>query len=165
MGRYHPCGQALPGCSICACPWLFFTILMMSHRRILLADDEPYITSVLAAKLQQRGDQVAVAGNGDEALTLALEDPPTLIITDYQMPLLSGYEMCVKLKQDPRTATIPVVMLTARGHHLTPEQLALTNIRALIAKPFSAREVLARVDELMEPPAAAPLSSGGHGSA
>jgi CheY-like chemotaxis protein len=123
----------------------------MQNRRIIIADDETYVTTILAAKLRQAGNDVTTANDGAEAFDLATQDPPNLVITDYQMPVLSGFEMCIKLKQDPRTANVPVLMITARGHHLSPEQLAQTNIRVLFSKPFSARELLAKVDEVLGP--------------
>jgi CheY-like chemotaxis protein len=119
------------------------------RRRIIVADDEVYVTTILASKLRQKGHDVTTAPNGQTAFDLAVQSPPDLIITDYQMPILSGYEMSVKLRQDPRTCGVPLVMLTARGHHLSPEQLAQTNIRHLAAKPFSARELLAKVEQIL----------------
>jgi CheY-like chemotaxis protein len=120
-------------------------------RRILIADDEPYVTTILAAKLLQIGAHVVTCSDGEEALAKAADKRPDLIITDYQMPLMSGFEMSLRLRQDPRTQSIPVVMLTARGHHLTEVQLAKTNIKALFAKPFSAKEVVGKVQELLGP--------------
>jgi len=131
----------------------------MGARRIIVADDESYVTTVLASKLRAAGHQVLTASNGEEAFLLATQTPPDLIITDYQMPILSGYEMSVKLKQDPRTARVPLIMLTARGHHLSPEQITQTNVRVLCAKPFSAREILEKVDEILRSTAKA-TSSG-----
>ena len=72
------------------------------------------------------------------------------------MPVLSGYEMAVKLKENPETCAIPVLMLTGRGHLLSDEQLARTNIRYLLSKPFSAKSLLAKIDDLIGPPGAGP---------
>ena len=119
------------------------------RRRIIVADDEAYVTTILASKLRQAGHEVVTVSNGQAAFELAVQNAPNLIITDYQMPLLSGYEMSVKLRQDPRTAGVSLIMLTARGHHLSEEQLAATNIRHLVAKPFSAKDVLAKVNKLL----------------
>jgi CheY-like chemotaxis protein len=124
----------------------------MDRRKILLADDEAYITSILSMKLQALGDEVFVASDGQEAFEIACEQKPMLIVTDFQMPVLSGYELAIKLNGDLRTNEIPVVMLTARGHLLAPGELAKTNIRALQAKPFSARELLSKIEELIGPP-------------
>jgi two-component system, OmpR family, alkaline phosphatase synthesis response regulator PhoP len=122
----------------------------MGIQRIIVVDDESYITTVLATKLRQAGYDVSTAANGEEGFALATAgDPPDLVITDFEMPVLSGFDMSVKLRQHRRTARVPLVMLTARGHALTPAQLAATNIRIVCPKPFSARELLAKVRELL----------------
>jgi CheY-like chemotaxis protein len=120
-------------------------------RRIFVADDEPYVTTILASKLRLMGAHVTTCSDGEETFARAAENPPDLIITDYQMPVMSGFEMSLRLRQDPRTQSVPVIMLTARGHHLTEAQVAKTNIKAMFAKPFSAKEVLAKVHELLGP--------------
>jgi two-component system phosphate regulon response regulator PhoB len=130
-------------------------------RHILLADDEAYVTSILAGKLRKLGDEVIVASDGQEALDLALAHRPQLVVSDFQMPVLSGYELAVKLKENPATAQIPLLMLTGRGHLLSREQLAMTNIRQLLAKPFSAKALLAKIDELIGPAIAAPAGAVG----
>jgi CheY-like chemotaxis protein len=123
--------------------------IRMQRRTIIIADDEAYVTSILAGKLRKAGHEVSTATNGQAAFEQAVQAVPDLILTDYQMPILSGYEMAVKLRQDPRTRGVPLVMLTARGHHLSAEQLAATNIQHLAAKPFSARELLEKVEEIL----------------
>jgi len=123
-------------------------------RHILLADDEAYITSILATKLRKLGDEVIVACDGQQALELACAHRPQLVVSDFQMPVVSGFELAVKLKQNPQTCATPVLMLTGRGHLLSSEQLATTNIRHLLAKPFSAKALLAKIDELIGPPTA-----------
>ena len=118
-------------------------------RKVLLADDEAYVTSVLAAKLASRFDDVIIATDGDEAFDLAAAEGPVLVISDYQMPGCDGYTLATRLHDDPRTGNIPILLLTARGHLLSDEQLSRTNIRKLLAKPFSVREVIAIIDELL----------------
>lgn len=127
----------------------------MANRKILLADDEAYVTSILAMKLQQLGDEVVIASDGQESFDLACEHMPRLVVTDFQMPNLSGYEMAVKLKENEATAHIPVLMLTARGHLLSAAELAKTNICGLMPKPFSARELIGRIEEIIGPPMSA----------
>jgi two-component system alkaline phosphatase synthesis response regulator PhoP len=124
-------------------------------RRILLADDEAYVTSVISHKLQQLGDEVLVASDGQEGFDLACAHRPELIVTDFQMPVLSGYEMAVKLKQTEATSCTPILMLTARGHLLSPEELASANIQSMLSKPFSSKALLAQIEELIGPPRAA----------
>lgn len=116
---------------------------------ILAVDDEVHILHVVSLKLRNAGYEVVTAENGEEALAMALERRPDLIITDYQMPLLTGLELCQRLKQHPDTQAIPALMLTARGFSLAPEDLEQTNIVGVISKPFSPREVLARVQDLV----------------
>ena len=117
--------------------------------KILVCDDEPHIVHVVAAKLRNAGLEVITAADGQEGLDLAEVHLPDLIFTDYQMPLLSGLEICAKLKASTRTNRIPVVMLTARGFSLTDSDLAKTNIRKVLVKPFSPREILRTAQEIL----------------
>jgi DNA-binding response OmpR family regulator len=115
---------------------------------ILIVDDEAHILHVLSLKLQNAGYRVITAEDGEEAFDSATRHGPDVVITDYQMPFLNGLELCIKLKQHPRTSTTPCLMLTARGYSLGQEQITQTNIAAVISKPFSPREILTRVREL-----------------
>ena len=133
-------------------------------RKILVVDDEPHVTHVLAYVLRRLGDEVFTASDGDQALISAQENVPDLIIADYFMPALDGLEVCAKLLQDPRTAGIPVVMLTARTHSIGPAQLAASRVRCLVAKPFSPRELVAKVAEIIGPPAGRIMPNHGNKS-
>jgi two-component system, OmpR family, alkaline phosphatase synthesis response regulator PhoP len=128
----------------------------MSMKRILVCDDEPHILHVVAAKLRNGGFEVITASDGEEAFETAKKQKPDLIMTDYQMPYLSGLELCAKLRTDAGTSGIPVIMLTARGFSLGQDDFKDTNIRKILPKPFSPREVLASVKEILgETPAVA----------
>ena len=116
---------------------------------ILVVDDETHILHVVTLKLQNAGYRVVTAEDGEEGLALALEHGPDLIITDFQMPFMTGLELCRKLLEHDRTSRIPAVMLTARGFGLDDESRA-KNIVDVLSKPFSPREMLARVQELVE---------------
>lgn len=113
--------------------------------RILLVDDEPYVTSVLSRKLSALFAEVCTASDGEEALELAKRSVPWLVVSDYQMPGMDGYELACRLKADPTTCEVPVILLTARGHLLSDEQLARTNIRRVLAKPFGVKELTAAI--------------------
>ncbi len=117
---------------------------------ILVCDDEPHILHVVSTKLKNGGFHVLTAADGEEALQLAQEHMPDLVITDYQMPILSGLELCAKLRADPRTEGIPAIMLTARGFSLGDDETQNTNIRKILPKPFSPREVLQTVKDIVE---------------
>lgn len=121
----------------------------MSAHRLVLIDDELHIIRVLSYKLKQAGYEVATAHDGDEGYRAIHDHKPDLIVTDYQMPSLDGYELSVRLKAEALTASIPVIMLTARGHRLKPSELMKTNIQCLLAKPFSANQLLDQIAELL----------------
>jgi len=124
-------------------------------QKILVADDESHILNVVSLKLRNAGFEVFTAADGQEALELAQSEMPDLLITDYHMPQLSGLELCHKLQEDPATARIPAIMLTARGYQLEPKDTEKSGIRRMISKPFSPRQLLASVNEVLAEAAAA----------
>jgi len=123
----------------------------MTVKTVVVADDEPHLVHILAYALKKADIEVHVAANGAECAKLAAEVQPDLIVSDYQMPVLDGLQACIKMKQGPRTAHIPVLMLTARGHRLTEQELSQTNIRGVLPKPFSARQLVEKIASLEEP--------------
>jgi len=129
----------------------------MKPVKVLVVDDEAHITHVVSLKLGKAGFSISTAGDGEEAYEMAIADPPALLITDLQMPYLSGLELCARLRQNPATADVPAIMLTARGFALAPADLARTNIRCVMSKPFSPKEVLKKAQEILgiEPDAGA----------
>src|SRR3982751_1420955 len=127
----------------------------MSERTILVADDESHILHVVSLKLRNAGFRVITARDGQEAFDLAQQERPDLIITDYHMPQLSGLELCQRLKQDPATTGIPAIMLTARGYHLEPSDTEQSGILRMLSKPFSPRQLLTTVNEVLEQATAA----------
>ncbi|MCC6682725.1 MAG: response regulator [Phycisphaeraceae bacterium] len=128
---------------------------MSDRPRVLVVDDEAHIVHVVTLKLQNAGFEVITASDGEEGLAVATDQLPNLIVTDYQMPFVSGLEMCTRLRQQEQTSHIPVLMLTARGFSIPTQDLAQTNIRQVLSKPFSPRDILARVQELIDRPEAA----------
>jgi CheY-like chemotaxis protein len=125
----------------------------MNAKTILVADDESHILHVVSLKLSNAGYRVLTAHDGAEALELANAEHPDLLITDYHMPQLSGLELCQRLKQDPSTARIPAILLTARGYSLEPQDTERSGIRTMLSKPFSPRQLLSTVNELLQPAA------------
>lgn len=119
------------------------------NKRVLVADDEAYILHVVSMKLKNAGFDVITAVDGEEALELCTSEQPDLLITDYQMPYLSGLELCKQLRSRDETRSIPAVMLTARGFDIEPAEMMDAGIAAVFAKPFSPREVLAAVCDLL----------------
>jgi two-component system alkaline phosphatase synthesis response regulator PhoP len=122
----------------------------MQDKTILVADDESHILNVVSLKLRNAGYRVVTAGDGQEALELAVAEKPDLVITDYHMPRLSGIELCRRLKQDQQTRSIPAIMLTARGYHLEEQDRADSGILHMLSKPFSPRHLLTTVNEVLQ---------------
>lgn len=120
--------------------------------RILVADDEAHIRNVVSMKLRNAGYEVLTAMDGEEALEIAAAERPDLLITDYQMPYVSGLELCTQLRQNQATCAIPAIMLTARGFDLEPEEMSSAGIEAVLSKPFSPRQMLQKVQELLSTP-------------
>ena len=118
-------------------------------RTILVADDESHILHVVSMKLRNAGFRVLTARDGREAFEMALHEKPDLLITDYHMPELSGLELCSKLKEEPSTSHIPAIMLTARGYQLEPADTEKSGILCMLSKPFSPRQLLETVNQVL----------------
>lgn len=123
---------------------------MAEQKTILVADDESHILNVVSLKLRNAGYRVITASDGQEALDLAVQEKPDLVITDYHMPRLSGIELCRRLKQDEQTRQIPAIMLTARGYHLDEQDTIDSGILEMLSKPFSPRHLLVTVNQVLE---------------
>lgn len=121
----------------------------MPEMTVLLADDEAHVTHVMARAVRSAGLGVLTAEDGEEAYELASEHRPDLIVTDLQMPYMSGIDLARRLCEHHELASIPIILLSARGYVVEQEARTLTNIRAVIEKPFSAREVIAMIRDLL----------------
>lgn len=119
------------------------------NKKIVVADDEAHILHVVSMKLRNAGYEVFTAVDGEEALELCLTEKPSLVITDYQMPVMSGLELSTQLRSYDATRDIPTIMLTARGFDIELAQMTEAGIVAVLAKPFSPRELLGKVEELL----------------
>src|SRR5210317_84936 len=108
----------------------------MENKKALVVDDEFHIVQVVSIKLKNNGFDVVTAENGSDGYALASQDLPDIIISDYQMPVMSGVEMIEKLRQNPETAHISVIMLTARGFSIEDAQKEQLQIAACLSKPF-----------------------------
>lgn len=121
----------------------------MSSAKLLLVEDDPALSELLEYRFQNEGYDVRVTPDGDEALILAAEDKPDLIILDWMVEGTSGIEVCRRLRRDKNTAHVPIIMLTAREAEDDRIRGLETGADDYLTKPFSPRELLARVAAVM----------------
>lgn len=127
--------------------------------RILVVDDEAAIVQVVAIKFRNAGLEVETAGDGAEALALLRASRFDLVVTDLQMPEMTGIELARAMAGDPALARIPVLMLTARGHLLRDGEADDANIARVVHKPFSPRALLSEVESMLAGPQGAERSA------
>jgi two-component system, OmpR family, phosphate regulon response regulator PhoB len=116
---------------------------------ILIVEDEAAIVTLLSYNLEREGFQVLEARDGEEGLLLATERRPDLILLDWMLPLLSGIEVCRRLRRTPQTRSIPIIMLTARGEEGDRVRGLNAGADDYVTKPYSPSELLARVRAVM----------------
>ena len=116
---------------------------------ILIVEDEPPQVELLRYNLESEGFRTCVAVDGEEALLRVEEEEPDLVILDWMLPNLSGIEVCRRLRARPETRFLPVIMLTARGEESDRIDGLDRGADDYIVKPFSPREVIARVRALL----------------
>ena len=121
----------------------------MGCSRVLVADDESHIVQVLSLKFRNAGMEVIEANDGEEALELVRRMSPDAVVTDLQMPFMTGSELAGAMASDPRLSGIPVMILTARGWGLDETIESLPNVRSVESKPFSPRAILAVVNRMI----------------
>lgn len=130
---------------------------MSTNHKVLIVDDEPHMRRVAELSLKKGGFEIVVARNGREALLLAAQELPALIVMDVVMPEMDGLAALKELKQGPTTANIPVIMLTTRGHTLTRQSAEDSGAAAYLTKSFSPMQLLVEVRRI--------ISGGGSASA
>ena len=122
-------------------------------KRLLLCDDEIHILRAAEFKLKRAGYDVQTAGDGQEGWEAIEHRKPDMLITDCQMPRLDGIGLVRRVRSEPQTEDLPVLMLTAKGFELSHEELREDlKIIKIVAKPFSPRELLQLVNEVLGGP-------------
>ena len=115
--------------------------------RVLIVDDEFGLAEVVAEMLSERGFETSLAINGQIALDLINEEVPDLLLLDCMMPILDGAGVVRALRSDPRTARLPIILMTALPHVVPPDVQA--SACALLAKPFSPGELFAAIERCL----------------
>jgi two-component system phosphate regulon response regulator PhoB len=118
---------------------------MQMTPHILVVEDEDSLATLLQYNLQKEGYDVALAGDGEEALLLVDERLPDLMVLDWMLPKVSGIEVCRRLRQRNETRNLPIIMLTARGEETDRVRGLDTGADDYVVKPFSMTELTARI--------------------
>jgi DNA-binding response OmpR family regulator len=117
----------------------------MANERILVIEDEADIGELIQYNLTREGYRVSVVSDGEDGLDRAVAEAPDLVLLDLMLPGLDGVEICRRLKEDPVTRPIPVIMVTAKGEESDVVLGLGVGADDYVAKPFSPRELVARV--------------------
>lgn len=120
----------------------------MAHK-ILIVDDEPNIVISLEFLMKKEGFEIAVAGDGEEALAKVASFNPDLILLDVMMPKKSGFEVCECLRADPAHAGLVIVMLTAKGRDTEVAKGLAIGADAYVTKPFSTKDLVVKVKSML----------------
>jgi two-component system alkaline phosphatase synthesis response regulator PhoP len=121
----------------------------MADKKVLVVDDEIHIVHVVTIKLRNNGYDVISASDGEEAYKLACSEKPDIIVTDYQMPVMSGFELVENLRANKDTRNVPVIMLTARTFAVEQDQQEKLGISRCLSKPFSPKELLRDIEDVL----------------
>jgi two-component system phosphate regulon response regulator PhoB len=132
----------------------------MSKKRLLLVEDETDMAGLVATRLRKEGHEVTIVGDGAAALDRVRTDPPDLAIVDIMLPHMSGTDLVAEMRQDPRTAGIPVIMLTAKAEESDIVVGLSLGADDYITKPFSLSVLVARVAAVLRRAAVARSGKG-----
>ena len=122
---------------------------MPDKPRILLVEDDRSLVELLSFHLRRSEFEVETTADGEDALLMAREAPPDLVILDWMIEGISGLEVCRRLRRLPETANVPIIMLTARGEETDRIRGLETGADDYVTKPFSPRELVARVGAVL----------------
>lgn len=116
---------------------------------VLIVDDEPSIVISLEYLMRREGFRTSVASDGEAALAAVAADPPDLLILDVMLPTLSGFDVCQRLRADPRWRALPILMLTAKGRDTEVARGLELGADAYMTKPFSTRDLVEKARQLL----------------
>ncbi|MGA8282512.1 MAG: response regulator [Desulfobacterales bacterium] len=118
-------------------------------KKVLIVDDEPSIIVPLQFLMEQNGYETSVAFSGEEAMETVAASHPNLILLDIMLPIIDGFEVCQRVRENPKWNDIRIILLTAMGSEANIAKGLALGADAYITKPFSNSEVIAKVKELI----------------
>ncbi len=120
-----------------------------SRPRVLIVEDDPALVELLKYNLETEGFETSIVEDGDEAMAAMEDEQPNLVILDWMLPNTSGIEICRQIRQNPDSKDVPVIMLTARTEEADRVRGLKTGADDYVVKPFSPKELLARISAIM----------------
>jgi DNA-binding response OmpR family regulator len=133
-------------------------------QKILIVDDDPDIRSLYRLVLRQEGLEVIEAASGQEALSLVKTDIPALVLLDIMMPGMDGYEVCRRLRTNPRTVQVPVLLFSANGAGGVQDKVKRAGADGFVAKTAGPRAVASRIHALLIDLAPSPVGVASSGA-
>ena len=118
-------------------------------KRVLIVEDEPNIVISLEFLMQREGYDVAVAGDGEAALDRVAKETPDLVVLDVMLPKVNGFEVCRRIRAEPRWRSVKILILTARGRDMEVAKGLGLGADAYVTKPFSTKDLVARIKQLL----------------
>lgn len=118
-------------------------------KKVLIVDDEPNIVVSLEFLMERHGYRIRIVTTGDEVIPAVREFAPDLILLDVMLPGRTGFEICQELRQDPERRDVKIIMLTAKGRETEVAKGLALGADAYVTKPFSTKDLLAKVRELL----------------
>lgn len=125
-------------------------------KRILIVDDEPNIVLSLEFLMRREGWEVETAGDGEGALLAMVRSPPDLVLLDVMLPSMSGFDVCERIRSDPRWKEVRILMLTAKGRETEVKKGLRLGADLYVTKPFSTRDLVSQVRQLLGEPGSGP---------
>jgi len=118
-------------------------------KRVLIVDDEPNIVISLEYLVKREGYEAAIAPDGEAALSALAEQTPDLVVLDVMLPKMNGFELCERIRADPRWRETKILMLTAKGRDTEVARGLRLGADAYVTKPFSTKDLVAQMNELL----------------
>jgi DNA-binding response OmpR family regulator len=122
----------------------------MAGEKILNIDDSPTVQRLIAMILSSQGYQVVLASDGEEGIQKAKSERPALILVDFVMPKMNGYQVCKILKEDPEFRDTPIILVTSKGDKVGSKFVDVLGISEYFTKPFQPEELLAKIREVLD---------------
>src|SRR5512135_1178093 len=124
--------------------------VLMAGEKILNIDDSPTVQRLIEMILSSQGYQVVLASDGEEGIAKAKSERPDLILVDFVMPKMNGYQVCKTLKEDEEFKTTPIILVTSKGDKVGSKFVDVLGITEYFTKPFQPEELLAKIREVIE---------------